>query len=248
MSTKQPAWTEERVVELKSIVGTETPVSLETVAKASEEMGNSTRSIAAKLRKMDYDVQKADEKAKSFSDVEEEALVAFVEGNPGMYTFKEIALQVMGSEDFAKKIQGKLLSMELTDKVKKAEPVVVAKKYTEDEEAIIVEMAGTNAFLEDIAKKLGKDIKSVRGKCLSMLKSHGITYPETKNKVDSANNDVLADLADIENMTVETIAEKVGKTERGIKTMLTHRGIDCANYKGAAKAAKNAEKKATASA
>lgn len=244
---KQQAWTTEREEELKTIVGSESPVSLETVAKASEEMGNSTRSISAKLRKMDFGVQKVEEKAKSFTDKEEEALVAFVESNDGVYTFKEVAFQVMGTEDYAKKVQGKLLSLELTDKIKKADPVVAKKKYTEAEEAIIVKMAGENAYLEDIAKTLDKALNSVRGKCLSMLKSHGITYPKQKNKVDASASDVFADLKDIGNMTVEAIAVATGKTSRGIKTMLTHRGIDSADYKGAAKAAKNAERKAVAS-
>ena len=246
--SKQPAWNDERAEELKTIVGSESPVSLETVAKASEEMGNSTRSISAKLRKMDYEVQKADEKAKSFTDKEEEALIAFVKANEGIYTFKEIATQVMGDEDYAKKVQGKLLSLELTGSVKKAEPKESVKTYTEDEEVTIVKMAAANAYLEDIAEVLGKKMNSVRGKCLSMLKSHGITYPKQKNKVDSSNADVFADLKDIGTMTVAAIAEAVSKTERGIKTMLTHRGIDCADYKGKAKNAKNAEKKAAASA
>lgn len=248
MASKQPAWTEDREAQLVELVGTDTPVSIETVATIAEEMGNSTRSIASKLRKMDYVVQKVDEKAKSFSDKEEEALIAFVTSNPGMHTFKEIAEQVMGTVDYAKKVQGKLLSLELTDKVKKADPVVVAKKYTEAEEEVIVGMAKAGAYLEEIADKLGKEVGSVRGKCLSMLKSHGITYPKLKNKADTTNTDVLAEVENIDGMTVAEIATAIGKTERGVKTMLTHRGIDCANYKGATKAAKNAEKKATASA
>ena len=243
MSNKQPAWTAEREIELKELVGSETPVSLETVASVASEMGNSTRSIAAKLRKLDFDVEKVGEKAKSFSDAEEEALVAFIGANPGEYTFKEIAKQVMGSEDYAKKVQGKLLSLELTGSVKKATPKEVVKAFSNEEEIVIEKMAGEGAFLEDIAEALGKELKSVRGKCLSMLKSHGITYPVQKNKAEVVA-DVFADLADIDSMTVATIADKVGKTERGIKTMLTHRGINCADYKGATKAAKNAEKKA----
>ena len=41
-------------------------------------------------------------------------------------------------------------------------------------------------------------------------------------------------------MTVEQIAESIEKTVRGVKTMLTRRGITCADYDGAKKAAKNA--------
>jgi hypothetical protein len=39
-------------------------------------------------------------------------------------------------------------------------------------------------------------------------------------------------------MTVAEIAKAADKTERGLKTLLTRRGIDCADYKGAAKRAK----------
>ena len=40
---------------------------------------------------------------------------------------------------------------------------------------------------------------------------------------------------DITDMTVESIADEIGKTVRGVKTMLTRRGLQCANYNGAAK-------------
>ena len=39
-------------------------------------------------------------------------------------------------------------------------------------------------------------------------------------------------------MTVEAIAEEIGKTPRGVKTMLTRRGISAVDYDGASKAAK----------
>jgi arsenate reductase-like glutaredoxin family protein len=219
MST-QPKWTEEREAELLEIVGTESPVSLETVAKASETLGNSTRSIASKLRKMEKEVQSSTEKPKSFTEAEEEALRAFVEANPGMYTYKDIAVQVMNDEDYARKVQGKLLSMELTDKVKKAEPKEAVRTYSEAEEALIVDLANSGKYLEDIAEALGKELNSVRGKCLSMLKTHGITYPAQKNKKDTTKVDVLSTIENISEKTVAEIAEETGKTERGIKLCL----------------------------
>ena len=42
-------------------------------------------------------------------------------------------------------------------------------------------------------------------------------------------------------MTVEAIAESIGKTARGVKTMLTRRSLTAADYDGAAKAAKTAQ-------
>jgi hypothetical protein len=41
-------------------------------------------------------------------------------------------------------------------------------------------------------------------------------------------------------MSVAQIAEKIGKTERGVKTMLTRRGLKAADYDGAAKKEKAA--------
>ena len=46
--------------------------------------------------------------------------------------------------------------------------------------------------------------------------------------------DVLADL-DISDMSVEDIANEIGKSVRGVKTMLTRRGLTCADYDGSAR-------------
>ena len=45
----------------------------------------------------------------------------------------------------------------------------------------------------------------------------------------------MADIADIGSQTVEAIAEQIGKTARGVKTMLTRRGLSAADYDGASK-------------
>jgi len=42
-------------------------------------------------------------------------------------------------------------------------------------------------------------------------------------------------------MTVEQIAEAIGKTPRGVKTMLTRRGVSASDYDGAGKAAKSGQ-------
>jgi len=36
-------------------------------------------------------------------------------------------------------------------------------------------------------------------------------------------------------MSVEEIADEVGKTVRGVKTMLTRRGLTCSDYDGSAR-------------
>ena len=51
-----PKWTEDRVATLKSIVGTESPVTAERVQAAATELETTTRSVAAKLRRESYEV------------------------------------------------------------------------------------------------------------------------------------------------------------------------------------------------
>jgi hypothetical protein len=59
--------------------------------------------------------------------------------------------------------------------------------------------------------------------------------------------DPVAALGDkLVTMKVAEIAAATGKTERGIKTLLTRRAINVADYKGADKAAKAADKKEAA--
>ena len=53
----QPKWTEERTAALVSFVGDESPVSYATVVEAADQLDTSPKSAAAKLRKMEYEVQ-----------------------------------------------------------------------------------------------------------------------------------------------------------------------------------------------
>ena len=82
---------------------------------------------------------------------------------------------------------------------------------------------------------MGKSVNSIRGKALSLLRSGEINaIPKQKETKGSSKADVLVDL-DVSGMTVEEIADSIGKTVRGVKTMLTRRGLQCADYNGAAK-------------
>lgn len=244
MSKTLPKWTEDREATLTKIVGNESPVTKDTVKTAAEQLETTTRSVAAKLRKMGFDVAKAStEYHRTFTDGEEAALRKFVEANPGKFTFVEIATEVLGDAERARAVQGKLLSMELSSSVKKAEPKVVAKKYTDAEEATFIKMANDGAYLEDIAEALSKTLNSVRGKALALSRSEGIDIPKQKQSYAKADaGDPIANLGDISEMTVADIAEAIGKTERGVKTMLTYRKATCADYDGFAKAEKNARK------
>jgi hypothetical protein len=237
-----PKWTEDRTRILTAIVENMDTISQDTVATTAVELNTTTRSISSKLRKMGYDVElAASAHKKAFTDDQADALSAFVTGNSGTYTYADIASNFEGGAFTAKQVQGKILSMELTSHVKPAEKVEVARTYTPAEEATFLDLVSNNAFVEEIAEALGKSINSVRGKALSFLRSGDITsIPKQKESRAKANVDALTELGDISAMTVEQIAESIDKTIRGVKTMLTRRGMTCSNHDGAKKAAKNA--------
>lgn len=248
MTEKAKKWSDAAVQTLLDIVGSESPVSVAKVEEAAQALEVTTRSIAAKLRQLDREVASlAKEKTSAFTEAEGEALAAYVNSNAGVFTYKEIAENFAEGKFSAKQIQGKLLALELTGSVKAAEKVEAARTYTESEEAQFVELANNGAFIEDIAKALDKTIASIRGKALSLTRSGSIaSIPAQRESYAKADTDPVAALGDeIANLTVAEIAAKTEKTERGIRTLLTRRGIKVADYDGAAKRAK-AEAKASA--
>ena len=232
-----PKWTDERTQQLVDFVG-EGPISQAQVADAADELETSTRSVSSKLRKMGYEVELASSvSTKSFSDEQEATLEAFVTDNSGQYTYAEIADSFEGGHFSAKSIQGKILSMELTSHVKPAEKQESVRTYSPEEEATFISMVNDNAFVEEIADALGKSVNSIRGKALSLLRSGDIgAIPKQKETKGSSKADPLSDLnGELDGMTVEEIADEIGKTVRGVKTMLTRRGLTCADYDGAAR-------------
>ena len=231
-----PKWTDERTHSLVDFVGSESPVSQVMVANAAEELETSSRSVSSKLRKMGYDVELASASAsKSFSDEQEATLSNFVQDNSGQYTYAEIASNFEGGAFSAKSIQGKILSMQLTEHVKPAPKQESVKTYSDDEESTFIEMVNNGDFVEAIAEALGRSVNSIRGKALSLLRAGEINaIPKQEHVKGNGKADVLADL-DISDMSVEDIADEIGKTVRGVKTMLTRRGLRCADYDGSAK-------------
>jgi len=231
-----PKWTDERTQQLVDFVGNG-PVSQAMVADAAEDLGTSTRSVSSKLRKMGHDVELASAvSTKSFSDAQESTLEAFVTDNSGQYTYSEIASSFEEGHFSAKSIQGKILSMELTSHVKPAEKQESVRTYSPDEETTFVSMVNGGSFVEEIADALGKSVNSIRGKALSLLRSGDINaIPKQKETKGSSKTDPLADINDIDTLSVEQIADDIGKTVRGVKTMLTRRGLTCADYDGAAR-------------
>ena len=231
-----PKWTDERTQQLTDFVGSESPVSQATVANAADELETSVRSVSSKLRKMGFDVELASaSQSKAFSDEQESTLSNFVQDNSGSYTYAEIAENFEGGAFSAKSIQGKILSMQLTEHVKPAPKVETVKSYNEDEEATFVSMVNDGAFIEQIAESLGRSVNSIRGKALSLLRAGEINaIPKQEHVTGNSKADPLADM-DISDMSVEDIADEIGKTVRGVKTMLTRRGLQCADYNGAAR-------------
>ena len=239
--TTAPKWDEARVEQLLSIVGSVSPVPAATVEAAATALGVTVRSIASKLRNLEIEVVSlAKATISSFTEDETADLTAFVESNAGSYTYKEIAEKFADGKFSPKQIQGKILSLELTENVKPSEKVEVARTYTPAEEAKFASLVNSGAFIEDIATALNKTLQSVRGKALSMLRSGEISQiPVQKESHAKESVDGIEALgADIASMTIAEVATAIGKTERGVKTTLTRRGISVADYDGAAKRAK----------
>ena len=238
-----PKWNDERTTELTTYVGDESPVSQATVAGAAEQLETSSRSVSSKLRKMGFEVELASAAAgKAFSADQEATLATFVEDNSGSYTYAEVSQYFENGAFSPKQIQGKILSMELTGPINPAPKVESVKTYSDAEEAEFISLVKSGAFVEAIADAMDRSVSSVRGKALSLLRSGAIdAIPRQETTKSAAKEDPLASIDNIADLTVEQIAEAVGKTVRGVKTMLTRRGITAADYDGAAKAAKAAQ-------
>mgnify|MGYP000147352275 CR=1 FL=1 len=241
-------WTEEKTAKLVELAGSGI-VEQETLISIAETLETTPRSIGAKLRNMNYEVAKAAPRASAWTDEQAAALEALVNANPEELTYAEIAKTFAGGVFTPQQVQGKILSMELFGKIRKAEKKVPARLYTEDEEAKFISLAKGGATMEALTEALGKSISSIRGKALSLLRGGLIdSVPVQEHSVAQASADVLGGI-DVENLTVAEIAEAADRSERGIKSTLSRRGLTCKDYDGAAKRAKldsKAESKTTA--
>jgi len=236
-----PKWTDERTAALVEFVGSESPVSYGTVCEAADQLDTSPRSVASKLRKMEYEVESSTTATtRAFTESQEATLRGFVTDNSGQYTYGQIAEAFEDGSFSSKQIQGKLLSMQLTEHVKPTPKAESVRTFSEAEEATFIEMAGNGAFLEDIADALGRSVNQIRGKALSLLRQDSIgAIPVQRESKATGRVDPLEGV-DVSSMSVEEIAEQIGRTVRGVKTMLTRRALTATNYDGAAKAAKAA--------
>lgn len=241
MATK--SWNDEREAMLVAAVNGLDVVSQDKVREIAADMETTARSIGSKLRKMGYEVEKATGAKSSWSDDEQEALIAFLNANSGAFTYAEVASAVAGGKFNAKQVQGKVLSLEMTDHVKPTPKAETARSYTAEEEDKIVALVADGTTIEDLAEALGRPVNAIRGKCLSLLKEERIAaIPKQATSNAKAKVDVL-DGVNHEEMTVAEIAVETGRTERGIKAILTRRGLKASDYDGAARAEKLAAKK-----
>lgn len=233
-------WTDERTTDLNNAVAGQVPVTRDTVAKLAEQFTVTPRSISAKLRKMGVEVETASAAPKAFSEDEAAELSDFVTDNSGTYTYAEVAANFANAKFSAKQIQGKVLSLELTSHIRPTPKAETVKSYSDAEEAQIVDLIQKGSFVEDIAAALGREVPSIRGKALSLLRAGIIEAMPSQREVKGAAPDAFEALGDVAGLTVAEIAEKLGKTERGVKTMLTRRAVAAKDYDGKAKAEKAA--------
>ncbi len=233
--TTLPKWNDERTTALTNGVGSESPVSRSTVARLAAELETTPRSVGSKLRKLGYEVETASAAPRAFSDEQAQLLSDFVEDNAGEFTYGEIAERFEGGAFTAKQIQGKILSLELTGSVKPTPKAETAKTYTDAEEAAVIAAVQAGKFVEDIAAELGRTVPSIRGKALSLLRAGIIDAMPSQRDVKGAAPDAFEALGNVSGLTVAEIAAKLEKTERGVKTMLTRRGVTVADYDGAGK-------------
>lgn len=215
-------YTDEMVTRMHDVAGS--GVTEEIIESLMEEFDFPRRSVTAKLRKLGYDVPKKPGAAPVFSADETDALASFLEENSGNLTAEEISQQFAGGKFTARQINGKALSLEMTGHVKPAEKKVTPRTYSEEEESKINDMVEGGSYLEEIADAMNRSVNSIRGKLLSM----GLKAPQRDKKDSKA--DPYAGIEDMLDQTVEEIAEAFDKTVRGVKTVLTRRGLACADY------------------
>ena len=215
-------YTEDMVTRMHDVAGS--GVTEEIIESLMEEFDFPRRSVTAKLRKLGYDVPKKPGAAPVFSADETDELASFLESNSGNLTAEEISQQFAGGKFTARQINGKALSLEMTGHVKPAEKKVTPRTYSEEEESKISDMVEGGSYLEEIADAMGRSVNSIRGKLLSM----GLKAPQRDKKDSKA--DPYAGIEDMLDQTVEEIAEAFDKTVRGVKTVLTRRGLACADY------------------
>lgn len=241
------AWTTENTSALTAAVEGIEIVSQDQAATLADQLGTTPRSIGAKLRKLGVQVATAAKAVSAWTPELEAALVNLLDANEGVYTYAELA-EVFGNGFSAKQLQGKVLHLELTASVKKSDKKDPVRKYSAEEEVRFVELVEADKSIEDIALDLGRTVPQIRGKALSLVREGRIAAQPRQAVVAQAASTNIFEGVDVSKFTVVELAEQLGKAERSIKASLTRKALSAKDYDGAAKAKKNAEKKAAAEA
>ena len=215
-------YTEEMVTAMHDVASS--GVTEDVIESLMDDFDFPRRSVTAKLRKLGYEVPKKPGAAPVFSPEETDALSDYLSENSGSFTAEEIAASFADGKFTARQINGKALSLEMTSHVKPAEKKVTPRTYTEEQEAQIEEMVEGGKYLEEIAEAVDRSVNSVRGKLLSM----GLKAAQRDKK--TSKSDPYEGIEDLLDQTVEEIADHFDKTVRGVKTVLTRRGLACADY------------------
>lgn len=234
MSTKIN-WSDENVLAIvHKTVENFDEVPQEVIAKLAQELGGSVRAVGTKVRTLGYVVEKAGKKATIWTEDMEKQLRSFLESNPGAYTYGEVAQILFSTAGVTdKQVQGKILSMKLTDKVKPAPKRENVRSYTAEQEETYIKMAKAGASLEEIAEALGVSIPSARGKGLSLVKEERLEAQPVQVTSTAARRKDPLDGIDVANTNLVALCEATNMTERGVKQMLTRRGLACQDYDGA---------------
>lgn len=238
-------WTEELTAKLVSIVGqdTDTEISQEVISQTAESLDVGVKNVATKLRHMGYPTEKV-ATASVWPDEDTSKLHDYLTNNSGVSTAAETATQLFGEKYSQAQVRGKALSMNLASNFKKVEPKVAESKYTEDETNLIISMTQDGKSIEDISAAIDKEVNSIRGKCLSLVQKNLIEkIPYTSQLKQTTVQSAIDTVEDVTVMTVADIAVAIERTEKGVKAILTNRGLDCVDWKGSERKAKILAKK-----
>lgn len=152
------------------------------------EIGRPLRSTYGKIisLKKDYDFVMP-KMAKGGYNKTNAEIKGFLEENPGVYTYKELAdLGLLGAYS-SKELQGKILSMRLTGLVKYAEqkyswPPKRYRTYSQAEEEKILALVKEGKSIQEIAIEMDRSTASMIGKIGSLRKEHGLVIPSLYKK------------------------------------------------------------------
>ena len=188
----------------------------------------SHRSIAGKLRHMDYDLARKTTAASKYTPEMEETIRQMCADEDNLPSQEALA-EALGVS--CQSIGGKLISMGIYG-VKKEHKASsdYERKFTPEDEATIIEMVNApgDTYIEDIAEKLGKTVNQVRGRLAGMRIKGVLTRDKKANKKARIYTDEL--LASIKEdidagISLEDIAEKFNLNFVGLRSIAGKKGL-----------------------